>query len=176
MRIRTITPQQRDDFKRERLEDKAKLTLAFQLGYYIGEEIVHRFLPTLSVDDIRTNNNISVTCGEGDECRRLNNVWWSKISSLRNVSDDEKTNATEEEWKALRAYHEMLEEKYLPKTVKCRFSLINVLEEDILEFKRGIGVSLWDSDCSHYSTDVENINIADDEDLLFTVITIKIVK
>jgi hypothetical protein len=154
------------------LERKSKLTLAFQLGYYVGEQIVDRFLPTLSCDSLQTRKVISVTAGEGDECRRLNDIWFGKRMEFRG-DDNEASKATEKEWNALRAYHEMLEDKYLKDTIECRLPLLNVDEKDMDEFKKGIGVSLWDCDCSHYSTKEENIDVKDDDRFLFTVITLK---
>ena len=148
------------------------LTLAYQLGFYIGEQIVHRYLPTLSCDSLQTKTIISVTAGEGDECKRLNDVWFAKVMSLKG-SDEEKTKVTETEWNALRAYHEMLEEKYLPKTIDCRFQVLNVTQENMEEFKNGISNSLWDCDCSHYSTKPEDIQVKPDEDGWFTIITLK---
>lgn len=166
------TDEDRAEFKKRRMENRAKLTLAFQLGYYVGEQIVDRFLPTLSCDMLQTRKVISVTAGEGDECRRLNDVWFAKRMEFRG-DENEATKATETEWNALRAYHEMLEDKYLKDTIECRFSLLNIGESDMEDFKKGIGVSLWDCDCSHYSCDEKDIEVADDEDLWFTVITLK---
>ena len=163
-----LTSEKRDEMKKRALDARASWTLAYQLGFYIGEEIVHKYLPTLSVDMLKTRKNISVTCGEGDECRRLDDVWFEK-----RMSHDDDDKASEAEWKALRAYHEMLEEKYLPKTVECHFRLLNVTEENMKDFKKGVGVSLWDCDCSHYSTKPEDIEVKADEEGWFTVITIK---
>ena len=67
----------------------------------------------------------------------------------------------------------MLEEKYLPKTIECRFQLLNITEENMKDFKKGVGASLWDCDCSHYSTEVKDIDVKADEDGLFTIITLK---
>lgn len=167
-----LTPERSAAVKKRLLEQRASLSLAYQLGFYIGEEIVHRFLPTLSVDMIQTKTNISVTCAEGDECKRLNDIWFGKRMQHRG-SESEAQKATETEWNALRAYHEMLEEKYLPKTVECHFQLLNITDEHMQEFKKGIGASLWDCDCSHYSTKPEDIEVKADEDGWFTIITLK---
>lgn len=168
--ISRLTPEKKEEMRKRALEERASLTLAYQLGFYVGEEIVHRFLPTLSVDDIQTRNSISVTCAEGDECRRLDDVWYSKRNSSK---EDNNNDSSEAEWKALRAYHEMLEEKYLPKTVRCSFQLLNITEENMEEFKKGVGVALWDCDCSHYSTKPEDIEVKADEEGWFTTITLK---
>ena len=164
-----LTPARKAAVHKRLLEKRASLTLAYQLGFYIGEEIVHKYLPTLSVDGIKTRKNISVTCGEGDECRRLDDVWYKKRMESRD--DDDKSS--EAEWKALRAYHEMLEEKYLPKTIECHFQLLNITEENMKDFKKGVGTSLWDCDCSHYSTKPEDIEVKADEEGWFTNIILK---
>jgi len=171
-KLRTFTDEERAEFKKKRLESKSKLTLAFQLGYYVGEQIVHRYLPTLSCDMLQTRTVISVTSGEGDECKRLNDVWFGKRMEFRG-DENEATKATETEWNALRAYHEMLEDKYLKETIDCRFGVLNIEEKDMVEFKKGVGISLWDCDCSHYSTNIEDIEIKIDDDAWYTVITLK---
>lgn len=170
---RRFSAEERAEFKKKRMEENSKLSLAFQLGYFVGEQIVDKFLPTLSCDMLQTRKVISVTCGEGDECRRLNDVWFAKRMEFRG-DEDKATKATEEEWKALRAYHEMLEDKYLKDTIECHFRILNVNEEDMNEFKSGIGNSLWDCDCSHYSTKSEDIDVKmDDDDGWFTNIILK---
>ncbi len=161
------TPEEKAESTKRRLAERAQLSLAYQLGIYVGEEIVHRYLPTLSCDSITTRTNISVTCAEGDEARRLNDVWF-KIAHNTNDS-----TADTAEWKALRAHHEMLEEKYLPKTVECHFQLLNIREEDMADFKRGVSHSLWGCDASHYSTDENDISVEADKDGWFTIITLK---
>lgn len=168
-KILTLTKEEKQELKRKRLEHRASWTLAYQLGVYVGEKIVRRYLPTLSVDSIHTKENISVTCAEGDECRRLNEIWFQKTMQHR----DDNTKS-EVEWKALRDCHEKLEEKYLPKTVECHFQLLHITEEHMSDFKEGISIALWDCDCSHYSTKVEDINVVtDDDDGYFTIITLK---
>lgn len=164
MRKLTITEEQRAEYSRNRALRKAALTLAYQLGMYVGEYIVNGFLPTISVDSIHTSKNISVTCGEGDECRRLNDLWFRKTHT-REDSDAE--------WSALRAYHAMLEDKYLPEMLECHIAPLNVSDADMPEFKRGLGVALWDCDCSHYSTDPDDITVSDDESELYTLITLR---
>lgn len=189
--LKSLTPEVREELRQKRLNERASLSLAYQLGVYVGEYIVDRYLPTLSVDAIHTNNNISVTCAEGDECRKLNDIWFNKTQEVRSrlnlelrergnetgkdwAEVDRKTSEeTEAEWNALRAYHHMLEEKYLPKTVECYLQALNIPEEHLQDFKKGIGSALWDCDCSHYSVEPEDIDVKADEDGWFTIITLK---
>jgi hypothetical protein len=167
-----LTPEEENEMRRKRLQGRSKLSLAFQLGFYVGKQIVDHFLPTLSVDMIQSRNVISVSSEEEKECKRLNDIWFNKISSLKGT-DKENQDATKEEWLASRTYHEMLEEKYLPKTLECHFTLLNVSENDMDAFKKGIGSSLWDSDLSHYSTKEEDISVVADDDGWFTIISLK---
>lgn len=167
-----FTPEEKEEMRQKALARRAALSLAYQLGYYVGEQIVQRYLPTLSVDMIHTRKNISVTCAEGDECRRLDKVWFEKVHSVKGT-EAEKKKATEPEWNALRDYHEMLEAKYLLPAIDCSFQLLNVTEENMEEFKKGVGTSLWDCDCSHYSCRPEDIEVKADEEGWFTVITLK---
>jgi len=171
-KIKKFTETEVEEFRQKRLSSRANLTIAFQLGFYVGEEIVNKYLPTLSVDMFQTRKVISVTIEEYNECKRLDEVWFEKSMSFER-DDNKKSEATKEEWQALRAYHEILEEKYLPKTIDCHFGLLNITENDMEEFKKGVSLSLWDCDCSHYSVKEEDISVVPDEDGYFTVITLK---
>ena len=73
--------------------------LSTQLGYYIGEYIVHRFLPTLSCDTLHSRNLIMVTGEEEDEHERLKKEWFSKTHAGGSKADYEESK---EEWKQLR--------------------------------------------------------------------------
>lgn len=163
-RLFETTEEQKAEYARNRKLHKESLTLAYQLGMYVGEHIVHNMLPTLSVDSIHTTKNISVTCGEGDKHRRLNELWFNKSHS---------NEPSESEWDALRAHHVMLEAKYLPERLECYVAPLNVSAADMPEFKRGLGVTLWDCDCSHYSPDPERIAVEDCYEGFFTVITLE---
>lgn len=168
-----LTKKDKQKIRKERVEKRKSLTLAYQLGYYIGEEIVRRYLPTLSCEEIKTNKVIQVKISEADERRRLDNAWYSKFSSIKG-SNLERSNATKKEWESLRAYSKMLEDKYLPSTIECSFQLLNLTRRDIFDFKKGVGASLWDCDCSHYSSKVKDISVKTDKDGYFT--TIKLIK
>lgn len=161
-----------ENYKKEQVSYRESLTTAFQLGFYVGEQIVSNYLPTLNVDMVQTRKIISVSIEEYNECKRLDEIWFNKRMYVKG-NEIEKAEATETDWQALRAYHEMLEEKYLPKTVECYFRVLNVSENDMKEFKKGIGSSLWECDCSHYSVKEEDISVIADERGDFTLITLK---
>ena len=156
----------------KRVIKREGLTLAYQLGFYIGEIIVDKYLPTLNVDLIQTKKVISVSELEAEKCKLLNDAWFDK--KIKNMcSDEDKEKSSELEWKELRAYHEMLEEKYLPKTLECYFNLLYINKQDVSEFKKGIISALYDCDCSHYSIKEEKINIVYDKDGFLTTIILE---
>ena len=130
-----------------------KNSVAFHLGLYVGEYIIKKYLPTLSVDYVKTNNNISVTCSEGDEYRRLENLWFVKC---KDKVDKKETDIF---FKNSRDYWHKLIEKYIPSELKCFIPNFNLElnETELLDFKEGISSSLWDSDCCHYDILVTNI-------------------
>lgn len=163
-----ISDEEMERLRQRRLTALKKLSLAFQLGVYIGEEIVRRNLPTLSVDMIQSNNVINVSPEEEEEHKRLEEEWWTKaVKSIHLVED-----ANGPEWTRLQEHRKVLEEKYLPKKVECYFDPINC--EDELELKRGIVHALWHSDMSHYKcSEPEDVDVKLTEDVFFTVITIK---
>jgi hypothetical protein len=46
--FKRLTPEEMEKIKQERISYVKSLTSEFQLGLYVGEHIVNRFLPTLS--------------------------------------------------------------------------------------------------------------------------------
>ena len=167
-----MSPERKAAFKKRMLKERASLTLPYQLGHYVGEDIVRKYLPTLSVDSLQTKTVITTTPEEEAEAKRLNNIWFGKVMSFKGT-DEDKHKVTKPEWDALRAYHEMLEEKYLPKTIECHIAVLNITQENMKEFKMALGSALWNCDCSHYSCNAEDIDVKADEDGWFTIITIK---
>jgi hypothetical protein len=163
-----ISEEKQLELKERRIKERKGMSLALQLGYFVGEQIVSKSLPTLYTDPIHTGKVISVTHAEKAEYERLNTAWFTKRSQSK--TDD--NSDSEEEWGALRAYDKMLEVKYLPPTIKCFFGPLYVAEEHMADFKKGLGYSLWDCDCSHYSTKPENIEVKEDEDGYFTIISL----
>lgn len=170
-RLLDLSDEEMERLKQRRLNGIKKLSLAFQLGTYVGEEIVNRYLPTLSVDMIQSNRVIKVSQEEEEECQRLDDAWFETMESRLN-SNTEDIAADSPEWKRLREYHKELEKKYLPETVECFLAPINC--EDELELKRGIVHALWHSDMSHYKcSKPEDVDVKLTDDAFFTMITIK---
>jgi hypothetical protein len=149
-----ISAEEIEAMKQDRLAERKKLTAEYQFGYYAGEYIYMNFLPTLSVDGLQSRNVIKVSDEEEAEAKRLQDIWFPPEGF--EASKDKTT------WNNLRAYHEMLEAKYLPAELKCHMPCLNVVNE--AEFKEGLISSLWDTDLCHYSLKPENIRIEHDED------------
>jgi hypothetical protein len=160
-----ITPEERQQIIDRRIKQIKEMTMEYQIGYYVGETIVIKYLPTLNVDMIKTNNLIKVEPTELIEATRLNEVWYNNYN--QELKPDEDSN-----WTTLRAYHKQLEDKYLPKVLACHISPINVV--DMEEFKKGVRAALWDSDvCNYNISENSDIEVEYDEDYYFTVIKLK---
>ena len=126
-----------------------KKSLEYQLGYFIGEYIVSRYLPVLDIDPLKTHNVIEVTKNEKEKFENLNNKWFKTVHTKELEGNIE--------WYDLRKYHNELIEKYIPEELTCYVDFFDV--DNIPELKKGIGDSLWNSDLSHYS--VEDIEIVE---------------
>lgn len=155
-----------EDIIKRRREHKEKLTLSFQLGLFVGEEICVK-IPTLSCDMIQSNKVIKVTDEEQSEVNRLEGIWGDNYQINKNT---EESNLL---FKQYRKYVRTLEEKYYPKTITLYTRLLNIPETEMDEFKRGISLALRDCDFCSYDTKVENIEVKDGESLIFTEIILK---
>lgn len=162
-----FTEEEKADIKKRHEEHLEKLTLSYQLGFHAGEYIILHYLPTLSVDSIQTQNNISVTAGEGDACRKLSDKWFDLTGNPENKDISEKA------WLELREYHKTLEEKYIPKTLKCMVGPLYLKKAEMSEFKEGVIDSLWDCDCCYYSLKPEDIEFVFHEDIESVEIILK---
>lgn len=157
-----LTPEKLNEMKKENLEKLKKISVEFQLGYYIGEYIVLRYLPTLSIDMLTSRKIISVNSDEFRKYNDLDDAWYEKCKLKEN---------NDGEWKALMDFRKEMKNKYLPKKLECYVNYINV--ENMSEVKKGIMSSLWNCDMSHYKCGEENdIEIIVDENLLFTKIVL----
>jgi hypothetical protein len=162
MRIRkskhTLSDEKRDSLRKESIERRKKIPLAYQLGFYVGEQIIDTSLPTLSVDSIRTRTVIEVSPDEASKHLELSEKWINKRWSIK-ASDADKDKETENEWNEYRSYAKILEEKYIPKKLECFFSNLYVDESVMNDFKEGLSASLWNSDCCYYDIAVDKIKV-----------------
>lgn len=121
-------------------------TLEYNLGYYIGEYIFYRYLPTISIDMIHSGKVIKVSDEETDYFIALEDIWW-KEHDLDNGKS----------WNDLQSYRRKMESKYLPKEFTARLNALNLTDEK--EFRTGLVNSLWNCDICHYSLKQEDITI-----------------
>lgn len=162
--IKALTPEVKEEMKQKRLAALKAMTLEYQLGLFVGEYIVSRYLPSLSIDkwNINPKNIISVSPEETAEEERLTNIWFNKVQKF---SKEECI----EEWNESIAYRKALMAKYLPHQIKCFIYPLNYENEK--ELKRGIKRALWDSDrCNYKCTTDEDIVIEHDEEGYYTYV------
>jgi len=153
------------EYKQKQIKEHQKyldeVSMDFQLGYFVGENIVNNYLPTLSTDMIHSRKVIQVNEEDTIEIERLNKESW--------INNDELID--KEKWKLYLNYKKMLEKKYLPQTLECVFSLIRI--DDIKKFKEGLKSSLWNCDMCSYNVEEENIEIYNDLEIGYTHIKFK---
>jgi hypothetical protein len=67
------------EYKQKRIDENKsyldKITMDYQLGFFVGECIVDRYLPTLSTDLFQTNKVIKVSEEDSIENKRLDDEW-----------------------------------------------------------------------------------------------------
>ena len=144
---------------------KEKLnSTAYNLGIFIGEYIVMRYLPQLSCYS-DSFNAIQITWGEYKEYNRLNDIWYNEYSKNNKCSHDN--------FNKLLTYEHDLKLKYLPHKLDCYLTYhIDLTEID--EIKNGIIESLWNSDICDYLLEPENINIYNSK--FSTIVNLKLDK
>jgi hypothetical protein len=132
---------------------KVSKTIDYQLGWYVGEYIFMRMLPTLSTDLLKSRKVIQVTIAEADEYHRLEELW------RQSYKDNHITDEPNEHWINATKFRHELAKKYLPNPLECFIPIIECLDTtDIQAFKAGIRDVLWDTDLCWY-------NIEKDEDI-----------
>lgn len=165
--MKSITPEMEDKFKQERIEWKNSLTAEYQLGHYVGLEIVHNYLPTLSTDMLQTRNVIEVSEEDTMENERLDTEWYA-TTQYGGEWDGKDESGDKEKWNLYHQHNKMLERKYLPNPLYCHMGVLNIRDMD--DFKKGLRFALWDCDMCSYNIELENIKIYDEEHLMSTII------
>ena len=168
--LNSITPEEEEKWKQNRIERKNKLTAEYQLGYYVGLYIVDD-LPTLSTDMLQTRRVVQVSEEDTLENKRLDEEW---LETTRYGGKWDGVNETgdKEKWELYLQHNKMLTKKYLPNPSKHYVPVLNI--QNMNEFKEGLRVALWDCDLCNYNIEPENIKIYDDEDFYFTIIELKL--
>jgi hypothetical protein len=162
------------EYKEKQIEENKlyleKLTVDRELGYYVGEHIVNRYLPTLSTDMLQSNIVIKVSEEDSVENNRLDKEWYSTTRHQKNYDGENDGNG--EKWELYKQHNKMLEQKYLPKKLDCHLRLLKINDEK--EFKEGLRSSLWDCDMCSYNIEIENIKIENEMEMGFTIITFQL--
>jgi hypothetical protein len=166
----SITPEEEEKWKQNRIERQKKLTTEYQLGYYVGLYIV-RDLPTLSTDSLQTRRVVQVSEEDVFDNERLNKEWF-ETTSYGSKWDGVNENGNKEKWELYLQHNQMLKKKYLPNPSKHYINILNV--QNMNEFKEGLRVALWDCDLCNYDIEPENIKIYDEEDGFATIIELKL--
>lgn len=145
------------DIKKNPPKPREPMSLEMQLGLYIGEHIADQKLPVLSID-YDTPRSVKVS---EEDTKRYEDVQKILYDRFNNSSIDSKSD----EWLNYIALRKELKRKYIPETLVCFVQKIESVSnwEDL---KKGIGSALWDSDISHYSCNVSDIVIEDDDNVL----------
>ncbi len=154
------SPEYKEKVIEENKEYLKNVNMDYQLGFYIGENIVDNYLPTLSTDMIQSRNVIQVSEEDTIENNRLDDEWFNSCTHERGNSGEK------EKWDAYFNHNKMLEKKYLPETLECVFGLLRI--DDMKKFKEGIRSSLWNCDMCSYNIDEEKIEVYNDLEIGFT--------
>lgn len=163
-----ITDEDMEYWKQKRIKHTESLTLEYQLGYFVGSEIVNRHLPTLSTDSMRSGVVIQVSEEDTEENTRLDSQWFESTR----YGNNRNPLAESPNWDLFHAHNKMLDKKYMPDPLVCRITPLNV--QNWGEFKEGLIECLWDCDMCSYSLKPEDIEISDDEGRHSTIIKFKL--
>jgi len=162
------------EYKQKQIEEHQnyldEISIDYQLGYYVGEHIVNRYLPTLSTDMIQSRNIIKVSEEDEIENKRLDEEWFK--TTRHNDDWDGENDGDKNKWDLYHQHNKMLEKKYLPKELDCHLRLIKFNDEK--EFKEGLRSSLWDCDMCSYNIEIENIKIEYEMEFGYTIITFQL--
>lgn len=122
----------------------------YYLGILVGEIIYYKYLPTLSVDMLKSPTVIQVTEEETLEVERLNQ-YMSGVYYHPHKDEKAAKTAHSLAHKKWIGYINTLAVKYLPQKLHCRFERIHVNNLD--DFKDGLTTYLWNTDLSWYMPD-----------------------
>ena len=164
------SPEYKEKCIKRNEEYLQQASMDYQLGFYVGENIVDHYLPTLSTDSLHSRNVIQVSDEDTIENKRLEDEWFKTTKYQDNWSGEE--DGDKEKWNLYHQHNKMLEKKYLPPVLKCGYSLIRII--DIKLFKTGLIHSLWSCDMCSYNLSEENVEIENDLVNGFTFIKFKL--
>jgi hypothetical protein len=158
------------EYKQKLIEEHQKyldkVSMDYQLGYYVGEHIVSRYLPTLSTDMVQSRNVIKVSEEHQSEYDEMDKDY---VDTL--IANDWK-KGDDNLFEMLKKFRKLLDKEYLPNPLDCHLRLIKYNDEK--EFKEGLRSSLWDCDMCSYNIEIENIKIENEMEMGFTIITFQL--
>lgn len=162
--------KRRDDLILRRSEYINKLSVDYQLGQFVGLHIIHKYLPTLPVDIIKSN--IVVDMSEADilEYQSLLHDYYAtvdenyRVGNRETISPDEKSDR----WEKYISFSKAMSKKYLPNILECRISPLNI--KVLKDFKDGLISELSDCDMCSYNLNHEKIRVYYNSSLLNTII------
>lgn len=127
--------------------NRENFTINHQLGYMVGNHLVHFYLPTLSTDMIQMNEHQIIQVPED-----VAKVWAEKDAqwyAIARTDEGNKLFYENRDW-----YKENIEKVYLKPELKIFIRDLEIIG-DKEEFLRGVNLSLWNCDASHYgATDI----------------------
>lgn len=134
------------------MKRKTEYSSDYYLGKLVGQFIFHKYLPTLSIDMLKSPTVITVSDEEKAEVDRLHQL----LSDSYEDGTEPPTKyglkkTTEMAHKNWIGCINKLAEKYLPEKLHCRFEGIEV--SNLKDFKDGLVDYLWNTDLSWYMPD-----------------------
>jgi hypothetical protein len=128
-------------------------TVDYHLGTYVGEHIVDRYLPTLSIDVMQSRTVLQVSEEDAAQNKTLEEAWAMDMDTPAN-------------WEAYHTHSKELQKKYMPAVLECPLPLTKFNDE--AEFKAGLRNALWECDICSYDISPENIKIEHDMERAIT--------
>ena len=120
------------------------------IGQLIGEYILDKYLPTLDIHTIHSGRVLKVSSYDKRKFNKLDKLWQDS-----EVGD-------KKPWIILHAFNREMDQKYLPKHIKCHIPIHIDLSDKIEEIKAGISGVLWNSDCCCYNIKTKHITIREE--------------
>jgi len=145
--------------------------LDYQLGIYVGEYILFKYLPTLSTDMILSNNIVKLSKSDTKKCELLDAKLKNSYSWGGNTSStDDITSDCHKKWLQ---HQNKMANKYLPPILKC--NVPKVYPKNLKKFKKGIINTLWNCDLCWYSLSKSDIEFIPTDDFAWaSIINLKL--
>lgn len=113
----------------------------YEFGLSKGKEIVEKMMPSLSIDEYKTNLVVIVS---KKDTKKINKI-------------ERDYSQTIEDWEKWAKLKYKLRKKYLPETIE--FEIKNVKFWDIKSFKLGVIDYIFDSNITSYNLDYDSVKL-----------------